>query len=73
MDEKITFILTTCDVMTISSLVMLKALDAQSIYMCPCPPYIMNPSIFELFKDKFGVKETSSPKQDIARIRNIKK
>jgi len=73
LDEKITFILTTCDVMTISSLVMLKAMEAQSIYMCPCPPYIMNPSVFELLKDKFGVKETSSPKQDIARIRNIKK
>ena len=45
--EQIAFFFTTCDVMSISNIIMLKNAGAKNLYMATCPPTLVNPSVFE--------------------------
>ena len=73
LDDKITFILNTCDTMTISGIVMLYSIGGKNIFVSSCPPYIINPSVFDFFKKKYGVRETSYPEADLYYLRQNKK
>ena len=71
-DDKIVFFFTTCDVMTISSIVLLKNLGADNLYMAPCLPTIINPGVFETFKAEYGIHNTSTAQKDLSDIRKTK-
>lgn len=68
--KNITFLLTTCDIMTISGIIMLKVNKADNIYMLKCQPTQMNPSVFETFSKEFNIKNTTKAQQDLEAIRN---
>ncbi len=68
-NNKITFFCTTCNVMTISNIVMLKVRGANSIYMSDCSPTMINPSTMETFIKEYGVNITSDAITDIKYIR----
>lgn len=70
--NKIIFFFTTCDVMTISSIVTLSHLKAKNIYMSQCPPTLVNPSVYETFNNEFHINTTSTVKEDLQKIRNEK-
>lgn len=70
--DKIVFFFTTCDVMTISSIVTLSSLEAKNIYMAQCPPTLVNPSVYETFNKTFKINTTTTAKEDLQRIRNEK-
>lgn len=67
--DKIVFFFTTCDVMTISNIIMLKTLNAKNIYMATCPPTLVNPSTFDTFHSEYNIKITSTPLKDLEEIR----
>ena len=71
-DNRVVFFFTTCDVMTISSIITLKTLDAKNIYMIKCPPTLVNPSVFDTFTSKYGLQTTSKVNEDLAKIRQNK-
>jgi hydroxylamine reductase len=56
--------LTSCDKHTISNLLYLKHLGIKKIYMCKCPPYLINPTLITTLQSIFGIKEFSDPKKD---------
>lgn len=70
--DKLVFFFTTCDVMTISSIVMLSSLGAKKIYMAQCPPTLVNPSVYETFNKTFNINTTTTVKEDLQKIRNEK-
>lgn len=70
--EKIIFFFTTCDVMTISSIVTLSSLEAKNIYMAQCPPTLVNPSVYETFNKTFKINTTTTAKEDLHKIRTEK-
>ena len=70
--DKIVFFFTTCDVMTISSIVTLSSLEAKNIYMAQCPPTLVNPSVYETFNKTFKINTTTTAKEDLQKIRNEK-
>ena len=71
-DERITFFLTTCDVMSISSLITLKNYNATNLYLAKCPPTFINPSVYKTLTQNYKIKTTSTPKKDLEIIRNRK-
>lgn len=68
-NEKIVFFFTTCDVMSISNIVMLKNFEAKNIYMATCPPTLVNPSVFDTLKREYNINETTEPMEDLRKIR----
>lgn len=71
-DERIIFMYTTCDVMTISNIVKLKNVGVKNIYMAKCSPTLVNPSVFDTFSKKYDIKITSDVIHDLSEIRNEK-
>ncbi|MGN0030337.1 MAG: hypothetical protein ACI37Q_00105 [Candidatus Gastranaerophilaceae bacterium] len=70
-DEKIVFFFTTCDVMSISSIILLKNLGAKNIYMTQCLPTIISPNVFESFKKTYEIFNTTTPVNDLSNIRAL--
>ncbi len=70
--EKLIFLFTTCDVMTISSIVLLKNKNAKNIYMAHCQPTAINPSVFETFSTTYSINITTNPDNDLKAIRKQK-
>ena len=70
--NKIVFLFTTCDVMTISNIIILKNKDAKNIHMAKCQPTIINPSVFETFSNTYSIKTTTNPENDLNLIRKQK-
>ncbi|MBQ8460413.1 hypothetical protein IJ541_09985 [bacterium] len=68
-ENNIYFFFTNCDVMTISSIVMIKNLNAKNIYMTSCSPTLVNPSVFETFRKKYGINITNEPIKDLKIMR----
>ncbi len=71
-DNKIYFFFTTCDVMTISSIILLKNLGAHNLYMAQCSPTIINPSVFDSFKTEYRIHNTTTAISDLSDIRENK-
>lgn len=67
--DKITFIFTTCGVMTLSSVILLNSLGYTSLYITGCPPSILNPSVFQDLIKMYGVNKTTTPQADLEAIR----
>ena len=68
--KKISFFFTTCDVMTISNIIMLKSMNAKNIFMAQCPPTLVNPSVFETFKREYNINITDSPLNDLRKTKD---
>lgn len=66
---QITFIFTTCDVMSISNIILLKNNNAQNVYMATCSPTLVNPSVFSTLKKEYKINETTTPENDLYKIR----
>lgn len=67
--NKMYFIFPTCDVTTISAIIKLKNIGADNIYIASCSPKVINPSVFETFMDKYDIKVSSNPLEDLKQIR----
>ena len=72
-NDKISFFFTTCDVMTLSSIILLASKGAKNIYMSQCVPTIVNPAIFNTFISEYNVNITSTPKKDLEKLRQKNK
>jgi len=57
--------LTKCDKHTIANVLNLKNMGIKNIYMCKCPPALVNPTLIESLKTLFGIKQFSNPEEDI--------
>lgn len=64
----ISVFLTRCDKNTISNLLYLKHIGIKNVYMCKCPPTLINPVIIETLQESFDIKELSTAKEDLERI-----
>ena len=67
--DKMYFVFPTCDVTSISGVIKLKNIGANNIYIASCSPRVINPSVFETFKNFYGVKVSSNPINDLKEIR----
>ena len=65
----ISIFLTSCDKHTISNLLYLRHSGIKNIYMCKCPPSLINPSLVTTLLNTFGIKEFSDPKKDLEEIK----
>lgn len=72
-NEKIVFLFTVCDTATISQIILLKNLGAKNIYISDCSPTMINPAVFETFKNKYKIKMTSNAIDDLRKINTTKK
>ncbi len=66
---EVTFIFTTCDVMSISNIILLKNNNAPNVYMASCSPTLVNPSVFTTLKKEYNIFETTTPVNDLKKIR----
>ena len=71
--SKISFFFTTCDVMTLSSIILLSSKGAKNIYMSQCVPTAVNPTTFDAFITEYNVNITDTPKKDLEAIRQKNK
>lgn len=62
---KITIFITKCDQYTITNIINFLNMGIKSIYLCKCVPSLINPSITETLYKTFGVKEFSTPEEDL--------
>lgn len=60
--------LTRCDKHTISNVLYLRHLGITNVYMCKCPPTLVNPSHIKTLQELFDIKEMSEPAVDLAKI-----
>ena len=67
--NKMLFIFPACDATSISSVIRLKNIGVKNIYIASCSPKVINPSVFETFKDKYDIKVSSNPLEDLKQIR----
>ena len=71
--ENIYLILTTCDIMSLSSLIAAKNKGARNILLAKCPPTIINPSVVQTLSDCYNVKLIGkNPEEDLNNLRNKK-
>lgn len=64
-NNKITFIFNTCNIRIISGIIMLKNSNVKNIYISHCSPRLVNPSVFDTFIQKYNLKLTSNPIDDL--------
>ena len=57
--------ITKCDKHTISNLLYLKSNGIKNVYMCKCPPSLVNPALMGTLQEMFEIKEISDPQKDI--------
>lgn len=69
--DNIYIFFTNCDVMTISNTITLKTHHAKNIYMADCPPTSINPAVLKTLKQEYDIKTTTTPEEDIKRIRQV--
>ncbi len=69
---KIVFYITTCDVMTISSIISLKNKGAKNLYLAQCPPTIINPTVQDTFNKYYSIEKSTTVQKDLEKIRNNK-
>jgi len=62
---KMTTFLTKCDKHTIANLLYLNEVGIKNVYMCKCPPTLINPTLMETLYELFNTKEFFDPKKDI--------
>lgn len=62
---KITIFITKCDQYTTTNIINFLNMGVKSIYLCKCTPSLINPSMIETMRKTFGIKEISSPEEDL--------
>lgn len=62
---KLSMFITRCDKHSIASLIYLKEIGVKNVYMCECPPALINPAMIKIVQEIFGIKEFTNPKRDI--------
>lgn len=68
----ISIFVSKCDKYTIANVLNLKNIGIKNVFLCKCPPTLINPSLMSAFGNIFGVHEFSLPHQDLAIIQNQK-
>lgn len=63
---KVSIFVTKCDQHTIANLINFRKMGLRDVYMCKCQPTLVNPALMDSLRDIFGIKEFTSPKEDIA-------
>ena len=71
-NDKVTFLFTTCGAMSLSSIILLHSKGLNNIYMANCPPSIINPSVFDVFRNAYNVKNLTNASTDLNNIRKNK-
>ena len=66
----ISVFLTKCDKYAIANMLNLKELGVKNILLSYCSPMLINPIILDAFKNIFGIRSISTPRDDINRIIN---
>lgn len=61
----ITIFITKCDQYTISNIINFKNMGIKNIYLCKCIPTLINPALVDTMREVFGIKEFSTPEEDI--------
>lgn len=64
----LTVFLTKCDKYAISNLLNLRYLNVKNIYLSHCSPMLINPTMINTFKNIFGIKTISMPREDLMSI-----
>lgn len=58
--------ITKCDKHTIVNALNLKNMGVKNVYMCKCPPTLVNPALIDTLRNVFDINEfTSYPKEDL--------
>ncbi|MFA7658663.1 MAG: hypothetical protein WCY19_04455 [Candidatus Gastranaerophilaceae bacterium] len=63
----ISIFITKCDQYTITNVMNFIHMGVKNIFLCKCIPTLLNPSLAETMRKIFGIKEISSPEQDLAK------
>ena len=66
----ISVFLTKCDKYAFANMLNLKELGVKNILLSYCSPMLINPIILDAFKNIFGIRSISTPRDDINRIIN---
>lgn len=56
---------TKCNKHTIASLLYLKDIGVKNVYVCKCPPMLINPALMETLQNTFEIKEFTDPRRDL--------
>lgn len=64
---KISMFITRCDQYTISNIINFINLGIKDIYLCKCIPTLVHPALSATMRKTFGVKEMSTPEEDLER------
>lgn len=56
---------TRCDKHIIANLIYLKEIGIKNIFMCKCPPTLVNPALMSTLLETFDIKEASDPRRDL--------
>lgn len=62
---QLSILITRCDKHSIASVIYLKEIGVKNIYMCECPPALINPAMIKIIQEIFDIKEFTDPKKDI--------
>lgn len=60
-----TLFITKCDKHTLANIIFFTELGIKNIYMCKCPPTLINPALVEELKIMYGIRDFSTPEEDI--------
>lgn len=67
--DKLVFFVTKCDVNSLSNIINLKKNGVKNIFLSDCQPTVINPSILKEFNKMFGIYPITTPKDDLAKIK----
>lgn len=68
--EKLVFLLTKCDVNSLSNIINLKNNGAKTVFLSDCPPLVINPAVLKAFSKLYNINEITTPKEDLEKIKN---
>lgn len=67
-DLNLSVLLTRCEQHTISNLLNMKYMGIKDVYFSDCSPVLVNPSLVEDIREKYGIKKYTHPAADIQRM-----
>lgn len=68
---KMSVFVTKCDQYTVANLINFTNMGIKDIYMCECPPTLINPSLLETIMKVFDIKKLSSPEIDLKKTMEV--
>jgi hydroxylamine reductase (hybrid-cluster protein) len=61
----ISIFITKCDQYTIANIINFLNMGIKNIFLCKCLPTLVNPSMVSTMQKVFGIREFSTPEEDI--------